>query len=172
VVDGRCQRDTWRRLALGGDVGGPVIAIAATLAKVEGCDCALGYQPDENKDHAERELGDQDAHWEDPTHDAQGKRRAEHVEGAAGPRLADHPEADAQRSHRRPCCVRQCRSDEREREIHADEHHTEGHREPGWRLAGLESTPSEREHRSEHEERNHDPAKKTERDEPTREGDY
>ena len=37
-------------------VGGPIVAVAAPLAKVEGCNRALGEQPDHYKDNSEREL--------------------------------------------------------------------------------------------------------------------
>src|SRR5438128_11604441 len=50
AIQARRERGVSRRLVLGGDVGGAVLAVATPLAKVEGGNRALRQKPHENDD--------------------------------------------------------------------------------------------------------------------------
>src|SRR6266571_5374110 len=76
--------------------GGPVVAVAAPLAKVEGGDGALRQKPDENHDRCDGESQRDAADRKDGVQDVQREWWAENVERRPRPGPADHREANRQ----------------------------------------------------------------------------
>src|SRR5438132_1912045 len=64
------------RLVLRRDVGGPVVAVTAPLAKVEGSDCAFVDKPNEDQGSTQRELHTEMADRMENMQDVQRQRWA------------------------------------------------------------------------------------------------